>query len=140
MKTFVLSFNDFNLFSKQFSDSVKTVVFKANRAFHEMITDVNIKVRFNNFLYDSEKNEFPNLISIRSINHEQMNKYICFRGVVRNIIVNQMNIMKQKFKCLSCNNMIDFDFNDIDSYFDGKQCTNIDCKYKIWRCRRPLAV
>jgi DNA replicative helicase MCM subunit Mcm2 (Cdc46/Mcm family) len=128
MKTFILSFNDFNLFSKQFSDAVKTVVFKANRAFHNMITDVNIKVRFNNFLYDSEKNEFPNLISIRSINHEQMNKYICFRGVVRNIIVNQMNIMKQKFKCLSCNNIIDFDFNDIDSSFDGKHCTNIDCK------------
>jgi replicative DNA helicase Mcm len=36
--------------------------------------------------------------------------------------------MKQKFKCLSCNNIIDFDFNDIDSSFDGKHCTNIDCK------------
>ena len=128
MKTFVLGFNDFNLFSKQLSDSIKTIIFKKDRTFHEKIVDVNIKTRFKNFLYDSEKNEFPNLIPIRSINYQQMDKYVCFRGVIRNIITSQMNLMKQKFKCLSCNNIMDLDFNDIDTSFDGKKCTNTDCE------------
>lgn len=128
MKNYIMGLNDFNAFSKQFSEAVKTIVFKTNRTFHEKIEDINIKVRFKNFLYDSEKNEFPNLIPIRSINFQCMDKYICFRGVIRNIITSQMNIMKQKFICLSCSNIMELDFNDLDASFDGKKCTNLECE------------
>jgi replicative DNA helicase Mcm len=128
MKTFIMGLNDFDTFSKQFTEAVKTVVFKKDRTFYDKIVDLNIKVRFKNFLYDSEKNEFPNLIPIRSINHHCMGKYICFRGVIRNIITSQMNVMKQKFKCLSCDNIMELDFNNLDTNFDGKKCTNIECE------------
>lgn len=128
MRTFVLGFNDFSLFSKRLADSIKKVVFKRDSKFYESIVDLNIKARFQNFLYDSKLNRFPNLIPIRSINNEQMNKYLCFRGIVRNIITSQMNLMRQKFKCLNCDKVMDLDFNNLDSYFDGKKCSNPDCK------------
>lgn len=127
MRDYIFSLGDFNLFSKEFSDAVKTVIFRENRDLHAEIVDVNIKVRFKNFLYDWDKNEFPNLIPIRSINSSMMEKYLCFRGIIRNIVVHQNSIRKQKFKCLSCNNIMILDFNDLDRSFDGKKCTNPDC-------------
>jgi replicative DNA helicase Mcm len=128
MKTFIMGLNDFDTFSKQFTEAVKTVVFKKDRTFYDKIIDLNIKVRFKNFLYDSEKNEFPNLVPIRSINYHSMGKYVCFRGVIRNIITSQMNLMKQKFKCLNCDTIMELDFNNLDASFDGKKCINPECE------------
>lgn len=127
IKKFILSLGDFNILSKIFSDEIKTVIFKENRKLYEEIRDVNIKVRLKNFLYDWDKNDFPNLIPIRSINSSMMDKFLCFRGIIRNIVTNQNNIRKQKFKCLNCNNIMVLDFNDLDRSFDGKTCTNTDC-------------
>jgi replicative DNA helicase Mcm len=126
MKAYVLNFNDFNTFSKKFSDIVKIEIFKINRTFHEKLIDVNIKVRFKNFLYDSEKNQFPNLIPIRSINSDKMGMYLNFRGVIRNIITSKAKMKKQQFKCLNCETISILDFNNIE-FFDGKHCSNIDC-------------
>lgn len=128
MGEYILSLNDFNEFSRQFSDEVKKYIFKTNRMYHDKINDVNIIARFKNFLYDSEKNQFPNLIPIRSINYKCMDKYVCFRGVIRNIITSQMNLMKQRFVCLSCDKVMELDFNNLDDGFDGKKCTNPQCE------------
>ena len=128
MRNYILSLGDFNEFSKQFSDAVKTVIFHESNTLFNDITDVNIKVRFKNFLYDWEKNEFPNLVPIRSINSLTLDKYLCFRGIIRNIVINQISIRKQKFKCLKCGNIITLDFNDLDRTFDGKTCPDLDCK------------
>lgn len=127
-KEFVSNFNDFNIFSKQFGEVIKTRVMKENRIFFDIIKDINIKVRFKNFLYSLEKNEFSNLTSIRSINSQYMDKYLCFRGIIRNIIISDMNLMKLKFKCLNCKKIMNLDFNDIQNDFDGKFCTNPECK------------
>lgn len=127
MKKYIMSLGDFNLFSKEFSDAVKTVIFRENRNLHREIEDVNIKVRFKNFLYDWDKNQFPNLIPIRSINSGMMDKYLCFRGIIRNIVTNQNNIRKQKFRCLNCKNIMVLDFNDLDRSFNGNKCSNTDC-------------
>lgn len=121
MKSYIMGLNDFNLFSKEFSDVVKTVIFKKNRTFHSQIVDVNIKVRFKNFLYDSEKNKFPNLIPIRSINSDKMNMYLNSRGVIRNIITSKAKMKKQQFRCLNCDAISILDFNNIQG-FDGKKC------------------
>lgn len=127
-KSFVTDFNDFNVFNKLFSERIKQIIFDKNTTFFEVIKDINIKARFKNFLYNIEKNEFPNLIPIRSINSEHMGRFLCFRGVIRNIVISDMNLMKQKFKCLNCGNMMDLDFNDIQNDFDGKQCIDPNCK------------
>lgn len=127
MRDYILSLGDFNEFSRKFSDAVKTVIFKENLDIYNDIKDVNIKVRFKNFLYDWEKNEFPNLVPIRSINALTVDKYLCFRGIIRNIVTNQISIRKQKFRCLNCKNIIVLDFNDLDRTFDGKKCPNLDC-------------
>lgn len=128
VKQYVSSLNDFNLFSKQFGEAVKSIIFKENSEYFKKIEDINVKVRFKNFLYNLEKNEFPNLVSIRSINYSHMDKYICFRGIIRNIIISDMNLMRHKFICKSCGNVMDLDFNDIQNDFDGKFCTNIQCR------------
>lgn len=127
MRGYIQSLGDFNEFSKKFSDAVKTVIFKESNILYNDIIDVNIKARFKNFLYDWEKNEFPNLVPIRSINALTMDKYLCFRGIIRNIVINQISIRKQKFRCLNCDNIITLDFNDLDRSFDGKKCPNLDC-------------
>lgn len=121
MKSYVMGLNDFNTFSKEFSDVVKTFIFKESRTFHSKIVDVNIKVRFKNFLYDSEKNKFPNLIPIRSINSDKMNMYLNFRGVIRNIITGKAKMKKQQFQCVNCDTVSTLDFNNIKG-FDGKKC------------------
>src|SRR5687768_9927891 len=128
IKEYILSLGDFNEFSRKFSEDLKSVVFKLDRNLHEKIEDVNIIVRFKNFLYDSDKNQYPNLITIRSLNSAMMDKYLCFRGIIRNIVIQQSNIRKQKFRCRSCGNIMTLDFNDLDDRFDVKQCTNGDCK------------
>lgn len=128
VRDYILSLGDFNLFSKKFSEDVKTVIFKEDRTLAEKMQDVNIKVRFKNFLYDWDKNQFPNLVSISSLNYSMMDKYLCFRGIIRNIIIQQGSIHKQKFKCRMCSNVMIFDFNNLDDQFDGKKCSNIDCK------------
>lgn len=125
-KQFVSDFNDFNEFSKLFGKVVKNRIFKQDRTFFDLIKDVNIKVRFKNFLYNAEKNEFSNLTSIRSINAQYMDKSLCFRGIIKNIIISDMNLMKLKFKCLDCKKIMNLDFNDIKNDFDGKYC--IECK------------
>lgn len=125
-KEYLLNLNDFNIFSKQFSDAVKQTVFNNDRTFHSIIVDVNIKVRFNNFLYDSNKNEFPNLVPIRSINSDKIGMYLNFRGVIRNIITSKAKMKKQRFKCLNCDTISTLDFNNIE-FFDGKKCSNTQC-------------
>lgn len=125
-KEYLLNLNDFNLFSKQFSDAVKQTVFNNDRTFHNKIVDVNIKVRFNNFLYDSNKNEFPNLVPIRSINSDKIGMYLNFRGVIRNIITSKAKMKKQQFRCLNCDTVSTLDFNNIE-FFDGKKCSNAQC-------------
>lgn len=126
MKAYIMSLNDFNTFSKKFSDVVKTEIFKQSRTFHEKLIDVNIKVRFKNFLYDSEKNQFPNLIPIRSINSDRAGMYLNFKGVIRNIITSKAKMKKQQFKCLNCEKISTLDFNNIE-FFDGKHCINPNC-------------
>ena len=128
IKQYVSRLNDFNVFSKQFDESVKSIIFKENSEYFEKIKEVGIKVRFKNFLYNLEKNEFPNLVSIRSINYSFMDKYICFRGIIRNIIISDMNLMRHKFICKSCGEVMDLDFNNTENDFDGKVCTNIQCR------------
>ena len=97
MKAYIMSLNDFNIFSKKFSDVVKTEIFKQSRTFYDKLIDVNIKARFKNFLYDSEKNQFPNLIPIRSINSDRVGMYLNFKGVIRNIITSKAKMKKQQF-------------------------------------------
>jgi replicative DNA helicase Mcm len=126
MKAYIMSLNDFNTFSKKFSDVVKTEIFKQSRTFYDKLIDVNIKVRFKNFLYDSENNQFPNLIPIRSINSDRAGMYLNFKGVIRNIITSKAKMKKQQFKCLNCETISVLDFNNIE-IFDGKHCTNLDC-------------
>ena len=121
MKSYIMGLNDFNRFSKEFSDAVKTVIFKKDRTFHSQIVDVNIKARFKNFLYDSDKNKFPNLVPIRSINSDKNNMYLNFRGIIRNIITSKAKMKKQQFRCLNCDNISTLDFNNIQG-FDGRKC------------------
>jgi replicative DNA helicase Mcm len=126
MKNYIIGLNDFNIFSKKFSEAVKSVVFLQDRTFHDKIIDINIQVRFKNFLYDYEKNEFPNLIPIRSINSDKMGRYLNFRGVIRNIISSKAKMKKQQFRCLNCDTISILDFNNIE-FFNGKNCSNIQC-------------
>ena len=122
IRDYILNLLDFNKVSKIFSDNIKKVVARENREFYNKIVDLNIKIRLKNFLYDSNKNEFPNLVPIRSLNSSRMGSYVCFRGVIRNIEIPKGSIRKIKFRCLNCDELMTFDFNDLDDGFDGKQC------------------
>lgn len=126
-REYIDSIGDFYQFSKQFSDAVKKIITERDMKFFQKIEDVNVKVRFKNFLYNWDKNEFPNLIPIRSLNSSMMDRYLCFRGIIRNIVIRQSNIRKQKFQCRSCDNIMTLDFNDLDDNFDAKKCTNPEC-------------
>jgi replicative DNA helicase Mcm len=119
----IQSLGDFNIFSKQFTDDVKRIVSSIDNEFFDMIKDINIKVRFKNFLYDRTKNKFPNLTPIRSINSNLMGTYLCFRGVIRNVILSKAKMKKQEFECLDCGAVCDLDFNE-NSVFDGRHCVS----------------
>lgn len=121
-REYILQLSDFNKVSKIFSEGIKKVVAKESREFYNKVVDLNIKTRFKNFLYDSNKNEFPNLVPIRLLNSSRMGTYVCFRGVIRNIEIPKGSIRKIKFRCLNCDELMTFDFNDLDDKFDGKQC------------------
>lgn len=118
----ILELGDFHLFSKQFTVEVKRIVSDIDHEFFDTIKDINTKVRFKNFLYDKTKNEFPSLTPIRSINSNLMGTYLCFRGVIRNIILSKAKMKKQQFECLDCGAISILDFNE-STTFDGKHCS-----------------
>ena len=128
LKAEILSLGDFYPFSRQFTQDVKRIVSDIDHEFLDSIKDIDIKTRFKNFLYDKTKNEFPNLIPIRKINSNKMGTYLCFRGVIRNIVISKAKMKKQQFQCLSCGVISNLDFNG-NSSFDGRQCPS--CKSEM---------
>lgn len=132
VKNELLRLGDFQYFSKEFSNVVKKVILKTDKDFFDKVKDVNFKVRFRNFLYDKSKNSFPNLKKIRELNSGLMGDYVCYRGIIRNIITSKAKLKKQQFYCEECDIVLTLDFNDYgreSGGFDGKKCPTCDNQY-----------
>lgn len=121
-KNELFKFGDFNPINKIFTDVVKSKIAELDDNLFKKISNMNIKARFSNFMYNKQKNDFSSLIPIRSISSAKMGSFVYFKGVIRNIIINKSSIKKLNFHCINCNTDTILDFNDIDSNFNGKTC------------------
>lgn len=128
IKTILFEEQDFAVFSKKFGDAVKLIISETDINFWEQIQEVDIKVRFRNFMFEPEKNEYSIMHKIHEVNSSFTDKYTVTKGVVSTVLKPQASMKKIKYQCQECNHVLIIDLNkgstDMSILDQLKKCSN----------------
>lgn len=117
IKKILFELKDFASFSKQFSLEVRKIIAEHNNEFYEKIKNENfdMKVRFRNFMYDPQLNEYKDLCRISDINSTFTHRFVVFKGVISTILSPKIKMKKIRYECVNCKEQLNVDFNDSSS-------------------------
>lgn len=122
----LFEYSDFTKFSKEFTKTARQIISQASYEFYEKIRNLDMKVRFNNFMYDPNKNEYKDLCKISGINSSHTERFVTFKGVISTVLSPKGSMRKVRFECSNCGEAINIDFNDSSNIViteQIKECT-----------------
>lgn len=102
---------DFSEFSVHFCEAFKVTVANQDETLYNRIKKHDLKLRIQNFQYNSDENDYFNITKISDLGADYMRELLLIRGTVLMITENKIKIKKTRFKCQNCAEEIELDFN-----------------------------
>lgn len=107
----LLDSRDFSEFSNTFCTELKNAIAELDEPLYQKIKNNEYRLRIENFQYNSDTEDFNNIVRINELGSEYFNDMLLIRGTIVMMSENKIKMKKTMFQCVNCNTIIPLDFN-----------------------------